>query len=94
MNEKREDDLTEERRAMVERQIEARGVEDPLVLEAMETVPRHLNPPDGDILVAVRIRVQEVIGIGRRIPVIVREIIIAPVEQLVAVVNAIIVRVP
>lgn len=31
----------EERRAMVEHQIEARGVEDSLVLKAMSTVPRH-----------------------------------------------------
>ncbi len=36
-----------ERRRMVETQIEARGVRDPRVLRAMETVPRHLFVPEG-----------------------------------------------
>ncbi|MCJ7779452.1 MAG: protein-L-isoaspartate(D-aspartate) O-methyltransferase [Acidimicrobiia bacterium] len=35
------DDSTEERIAMVESQIEARGITNPNVLEAMRTVPRH-----------------------------------------------------
>ncbi len=35
-----------QREAMVERQIAARGVADPLVLEAMRAVPRHLFVPD------------------------------------------------
>jgi len=34
-------DLTAQRNAMVEQQIEARGVSDPATLEAMRTVPRH-----------------------------------------------------
>jgi protein-L-isoaspartate(D-aspartate) O-methyltransferase len=38
-----------ERRQMVESQIEARGVSDPAVLAAMETVPRHLFVP-ADVL--------------------------------------------
>ncbi len=36
-----------ERRRMVEAQIRARGVRDPRVLRAMETVPRHLFVPEG-----------------------------------------------
>jgi protein-L-isoaspartate(D-aspartate) O-methyltransferase len=40
------DERLEERLAMVEDQIEARGVEDPLVLEAMAAVPRHGFVPD------------------------------------------------
>jgi protein-L-isoaspartate(D-aspartate) O-methyltransferase len=36
-----------ERDKMVEDQIERRGVRDPLVLEAMRTVPRHLFVPEG-----------------------------------------------
>jgi len=39
-------DLERERRDMVRRQIEARGVEDQLVLEAMRAVPRHLFVPE------------------------------------------------
>jgi protein-L-isoaspartate(D-aspartate) O-methyltransferase len=35
------DRFTEERLAMVDRQIESRGVADPLVLDAMRAVPRH-----------------------------------------------------
>ncbi len=38
-------DPGEERARMVERQIEARGVKDPRVLQAMRTVPRHLFVP-------------------------------------------------
>ena len=34
-------DLTEQRDAMVEQQIEARGISDPATLEAMRSVPRH-----------------------------------------------------
>jgi len=40
------DAFSETRAAMVDRQIDARGVSDPLVLEAMRTVPRHLFVPD------------------------------------------------
>lgn len=36
-----DDRFAELRRRMVDRQIEARGIDDPRVLEAMETVPRH-----------------------------------------------------
>jgi len=39
-------DWTMEREQMVSRQIEARGVKDPLVLESMRSVPRHLFVPD------------------------------------------------
>jgi protein-L-isoaspartate(D-aspartate) O-methyltransferase len=39
-------DLERERRDMVRRQIEARGIEDQLVLEAMRAVPRHLFVPE------------------------------------------------
>jgi protein-L-isoaspartate(D-aspartate) O-methyltransferase len=39
------DDRAEERRSMVERQIEERGIEDSAVLEAMRAVPRHLFVP-------------------------------------------------
>jgi protein-L-isoaspartate(D-aspartate) O-methyltransferase len=35
------DEFAEKRAKMVDQQIEARGVEDPVVLEAMQTVPRH-----------------------------------------------------
>ncbi|HKY32556.1 MAG TPA: protein-L-isoaspartate(D-aspartate) O-methyltransferase [Candidatus Polarisedimenticolia bacterium] len=35
------------RRDMVREQIEARGVKDPMVLEAMRSVPRHLLVPEG-----------------------------------------------
>jgi protein-L-isoaspartate(D-aspartate) O-methyltransferase len=38
-------EMTEQRRDMVERQIRARGVRDPRVLEAMLDVPRHLFVP-------------------------------------------------
>jgi protein-L-isoaspartate(D-aspartate) O-methyltransferase len=41
-----EAELTRARRAMVEEQIEARGVADPRVLEAMSTVPRHEFVPE------------------------------------------------
>jgi protein-L-isoaspartate(D-aspartate) O-methyltransferase len=37
----------QERLEMVRRQIEARGIEDPRVLEAMRTIPRHLFVPEG-----------------------------------------------
>jgi protein-L-isoaspartate(D-aspartate) O-methyltransferase len=40
-------DYAAQRRAMVERQIEARGVRDPRVLKAMGKVPRHLFVPYG-----------------------------------------------
>lgn len=40
-----EDDYAQTRRAMVERTIQARGVQDPRVLAAMEKVPRHLFVP-------------------------------------------------
>lgn len=39
------DAYAEERTRMVERQIQARGVKDPAVLNAMRTVPRHLFVP-------------------------------------------------
>ncbi len=38
----------EQRLAMVDRQIRARGVQDSSVLAAMESVPRHLFVPEGD----------------------------------------------
>ncbi len=41
-----EDPYLEDRLAMVERQISARGVTDPVVLEAMRRVPRHRFVPD------------------------------------------------
>ncbi len=41
------DEFARERRQMVKRQIEARGVRDPRVLDAMHTVPRHLFVPSG-----------------------------------------------
>jgi protein-L-isoaspartate(D-aspartate) O-methyltransferase len=40
-----DDDRTAEREAMVASQIERRGVDDPRVLDAMRTVPRHLFVP-------------------------------------------------
>jgi len=40
------DDYRCRREAMVDRQIRARGVKDPRVLEAMRTVPRHLFVPE------------------------------------------------
>lgn len=40
-----EDSRTAERRQMVSQQIEARGISDPRVLEAMRTVPRHRFVP-------------------------------------------------
>jgi protein-L-isoaspartate(D-aspartate) O-methyltransferase len=40
------DDFTRQRHEMVARQIEARGVKDTRVLEAMRRVPRHLFVPD------------------------------------------------
>ena len=43
------EDLEKARRAMVEKQIAARGVADPRVLEAMRTVPRHLFVRPEDI---------------------------------------------
>lgn len=42
-----DDPYADARRAMVAHQIEARGVRDPLVLQAMRTVPRHRFVPDG-----------------------------------------------
>ena len=41
-----EDAFAEKRREMVRRQVEARGVKDPLVLRAMEAVPRHRFVPN------------------------------------------------
>lgn len=41
-------DYTDARLAMVSETIESRGVTDPLTLQAMETVPRHLFVPEGD----------------------------------------------
>lgn len=43
---KPEDAFAKKRKEMVRRQIKSRGVRDPLVLEAMEAVPRHLFVPD------------------------------------------------
>ena len=40
-----DDDFADARRRMVEEQIRARGIEDPAVLAALETVPRHLFVP-------------------------------------------------
>jgi protein-L-isoaspartate(D-aspartate) O-methyltransferase len=40
------DEFAEQRRAMVEFQIKARGISDPLVLAAMAKVPRHLFIPE------------------------------------------------
>jgi protein-L-isoaspartate(D-aspartate) O-methyltransferase len=42
-----EDEFAAVRRRMVDTQIEARGVSDPLVLEAMRRVPRHRFVPQG-----------------------------------------------
>lgn len=42
-------DYTDARLAMVSETIESRGVTDPLTIEAMETVPRHLFVPEGDM---------------------------------------------
>lgn len=55
-----------ERAAMVERQIVARGVRDPRVLEAMRTVPRHLFIPEAKRDLAYRDRAVE-IGQGQTI---------------------------
>jgi len=41
-----EEELSQSRGAMVERDLRARGIKDPRVLEAMETVPRHLFVPE------------------------------------------------
>jgi Protein-L-isoaspartate carboxylmethyltransferase len=41
-----EDSFQRQRREMVERQIAARGVRDPRVLEAMGTIPRHQFVPE------------------------------------------------
>ncbi len=41
-----EDSFQRERMNMVERQIAARGVQDPRVLEAMKSIPRHLFVPE------------------------------------------------
>ena len=43
-----EDDFADARRLMVESQIRPRGVTDPAVLAALETVPRHLFVPPGE----------------------------------------------
>ena len=43
-----DDDRREERHRMVESQIAARGVEDPLVLGAMRSIPRHLFIPESE----------------------------------------------
>ena len=44
-------DFMQARRAMVERQIEGRGVSDPRLLEAMRAVPREafVDPADADL---------------------------------------------
>jgi len=55
-----------ERVAMVERQIVARGVRDPRVLEAMRTIPRHLFLPEAQRDAAYRDRAVE-IGQGQTI---------------------------
>jgi protein-L-isoaspartate(D-aspartate) O-methyltransferase len=47
MNHQPEDPYLPERRLMVKHQIEARGVRDPRVLNALLTVPRHLFIPPG-----------------------------------------------
>ncbi len=47
MNAQGEDPYREARLAMVERQIKARGVKNPLVLKAMQEVPRHEFIPEG-----------------------------------------------
>jgi protein-L-isoaspartate(D-aspartate) O-methyltransferase len=41
-----QDDYASQRRQMVEQQIERRGISDPLVLEAMRKVPRHMFVPE------------------------------------------------
>jgi protein-L-isoaspartate(D-aspartate) O-methyltransferase len=43
-----EDDMSEERRDMVERQIEKRGIENPRVLQALRDVKRHLFVPTAE----------------------------------------------
>ena len=43
------------RRAMVQTQIEARGIRDPTVLAAMRTVPRHLFVPPEKQALAYRV---------------------------------------
>lgn len=47
MNAQGEDPYQEARLAMVEKQIKARGVKNPLVLKAMQEVPRHEFVPEG-----------------------------------------------
>jgi protein-L-isoaspartate(D-aspartate) O-methyltransferase len=47
-SQERKDDLTAERRRMVDEQIRRRGVDDEIVLGALERVPRHLFVPDAD----------------------------------------------
>ena len=47
-----DDNRREERNCMVEAQIAARGVENPVVLEAMRSVPRHLFVPESDQAIA------------------------------------------
>jgi protein-L-isoaspartate(D-aspartate) O-methyltransferase len=42
------EDFVQARRKMVAEQVRSRGVTDPRVLAAMETVPRHLFVPDGE----------------------------------------------
>ncbi len=42
-------DYAEERNAMVETQLKRRGIKDPMILQAMRTVPRHQFVPDGHI---------------------------------------------
>jgi protein-L-isoaspartate(D-aspartate) O-methyltransferase len=46
VEEPEEPDWTMQRENMVRQQIEARGVQDPLVLESMRSVPRHLFVPE------------------------------------------------
>ena len=43
---KNSDPFVAPRRLMVERDLKGRGIKDPRVLAAMETVPRHLFVPD------------------------------------------------
>lgn len=42
-----DDELTRRRRRMVDTQVRARGITDPRVLRALETVPRHIFVPSG-----------------------------------------------
>jgi len=58
--------FTDMRKEMVERQIIARGVKDPLVINAMKNVPRHLFVPKGDEQYAYKDEARS-IGLGQTI---------------------------